>query len=64
MLQLRIGDHLAVDHDLAGRRHVEQVEAAQEGAFAGSGRTDDDDLLPFIDVRVDVAQHLERHRNS
>ena len=42
--------------DVAGRRGLEQVDAAKHRGLAGAGRTQDHDDLARPDVQVDVTQ--------
>ena len=54
------GDVFAVVEDLAARRGLEQVDAAQERRFAGAGGADDGDDVALADGKVDIAQDLVR----
>ena len=54
------GDVFAVVEDLAARRRLEQVDAAQERRFAGAGGADDGDDIALADGKVDIAQDLVR----
>src|ERR1700712_5050229 len=49
----------AVDHDFPGRRLLEQVHAAEHRRLAGPGRTDDADDLAFLDLQIDILEHLD-----
>ena len=44
----------AVDHDAATGRTFEQVQAAQECAFAGAGRADDRNDFALMDFGIDI----------
>ena len=56
-LRLRQGGHVpAVDDDLAGAGPLQQVDAADEGAFAGAGKADDTENLAVVDGKVDIPQ--------
>ena len=59
MSHVRVGDLVPSDEDLARRRRLEQVDAAQQGGLARAGRPDDADDLARVDVQVDVLEHLE-----
>ena len=48
----------AIDADLAGRRLFQVIHAAQQGALAGTGRTDDDHDFLFLDIEVNALQDL------
>ena len=54
-VQRVIRDHLILEADGAGRRRFQQVEAAQEGTFSGSGRTDNEDSFSPFDLRGNIA---------
>ena len=49
----------AIDADLAGRRLLEVVHAAQQRALARTGRADDDDDFLLLDREVDALEHLD-----
>ena len=51
--------HDAIDADLAGRRLLEVVHAAQQRALARTGRADDDDDFLLLDREVDALEHLD-----
>ena len=50
---------LAVDEDLAARGHLEHVDAADEGRFAGAGQADDAEDLAVFDFEVRLLQGLD-----
>src|SRR5665647_3133203 len=52
------GDVDAADADLAGRRVLEEVEAAQEGALARAGGPDEDQDLALELLEVDALEHV------
>jgi hypothetical protein len=54
----RIGDHLAVEEDVAVVDVDEQVDAAQQGGLARAGGADQRDRLVLGDLQVDALQHL------
>ena len=54
-----IHDIVAVKEDFAGSGLLQTVEAAQEGTFAGTGRTDDNDTFTLLNMAVDVLQYLK-----
>ena len=56
-VDVRCGDVLALEQDLARGGNLEQVEAAQESGLARAGRPDDDDLLAGGDVLVHVVEN-------
>ena len=49
---------LAVEQDLAGVRLFQQVDAAQEGALAGTARADDADHVARFRCQRDALEHL------
>ena len=53
-----IGDHLAVEEDVAVVDLLEQVDAAQERRLARAGGADQRDRLVLGDLEVDPVQHL------
>ncbi len=55
----RVGDHLAVEEDVAVVDVGEQVDAAQQGRLARARRPDQRDRLVLVDGEVDPLQHLE-----
>ena len=42
------GNQLSLETDFSGGRFLQQVQAAQEGAFTGTGRAYDEELTPFL----------------
>jgi len=52
-----VGDLDAVEVDFAGGRLFQEVEAAQEGAFARTGRPDDYHHLAALDALVDALEY-------
>ena len=62
-VRLFIDDVFAFHPDLPGRRQLQQVQAAQKGAFAGAGGPDDGHLLPLFDRLRDAAHTaIDRRR--
>ena len=57
---LAVGEEVSVHLDLSARGRLEEVEAAQEGRFAGAGRPDHADDLPLAHLEVDAPEHLQR----
>ena len=51
---------LAGDEDAATRGQLEQIDAAQQRALAGTGGADDGQDIAFPCRERDAAQHLER----
>src|SRR5690606_23440250 len=49
---------LAVEQNPAGMRLLQQIDAAQEGAFARAGGTDDTDHIPRSGSQGDTLEHL------
>ena len=58
-IDLFVGDVDAVEPDGAGRRHLKQVQTAQQRRFAGAGRADDGHDLAAVDAEVAVVQGLD-----
>jgi hypothetical protein len=56
-LDRRIGDHVAVQEDVAVVDLLQQVDAAQQRRLAGPGRADQRDGRVLRDGQVDPAQH-------
>ena len=56
---LGVGDVRALKQHLSAGGPVEQVEAAQERRFPGTGRSDHDHDLPFADLRVDAVERAD-----
>jgi hypothetical protein len=54
-----VGDHLAVQEDVAVVDLLEQVDAAQKRRLARPGGADQRDRLVFVDGEIDAAQDLE-----
>lgn len=50
---------VVVDPDLSALVTLQVVDAAQHGALAGAGRTDDERGFAGMDVEVDAGQHLQ-----
>src|SRR5690606_3825881 len=50
---------LAADINAARGRHLQQVDAPEERALAGSARPDDDQNLAAAHIEVDVEQRVE-----
>lgn len=48
------GDQLPLEEDFPGGGFLQQVQAAQEGAFPGAGRPYDEDHFPPVNLRGDV----------
>ena len=46
--------------DMSACRHLQKVQTAQEGGFAGAGRSDDNNNLALFDFRIDAVQCLNR----
>ena len=55
----RIGDHVAVEEDVAVVDLGEQVDAAEQGRLARPGGADQRHRLVLVDGDVDPLQHLE-----
>ena len=53
------GQLVAVDDDFPLLMLLEPVDAADQGGFAGSRRSADDDALALMDRQVDVLEHVE-----
>lgn len=59
-LFLAHGRHvLAVDDDLAGRRALEHVDAADQRGLARAAETDDTEDLAALDRQVDTLERLD-----
>ena len=56
-VHLFVGDVHAVEGDGAAGGNFQQIQAAQEGGLAGAGGSDDDHLIPGVDMFTDVIQH-------
>ena len=56
-VHLGVGNVGTFKGDGALCRRLQQVQAPQEGGFAGAGGADDDHLFTGVDVLVDVVQH-------
>ncbi len=54
-----IGDHLAVEEDVAVVDVLEQIDAAKERRLAGAGRADQSDGLVLGDLEVDASKDFE-----
>ena len=54
----RVGDHLAVEQDVAVVDLLEQIDAAQQRRLARAGGADQRDGLVLVHLQVDPAQHL------
>ena len=54
----RVGDHLAVEEDVAVVDLLEQVDAAQQGRLARAGGADHRDGLVLGDLEVDPVEDL------
>ena len=54
----RVGDHLAVEEDVAVVDLLQQVDAAQQGRLARAGGADQRHRFVFADGEVDAAQDL------
>lgn len=46
--------------DMSACRHLQKVQTAQEGGFAGAGGPDDNNNLALFDFRIDTVQCLNR----
>ena len=53
-----VGDHLAVEEDVAVVDLLQQVDAAQQGGLARARGADQRHRLVLGDLQVDAAQHL------
>ena len=53
-----IGQVCSLEDDLAACGHLQEIEAAQECRFSGTGRADDDDLLASSDILRDTVEHI------
>ena len=53
-----VGNELSVKPDLTTCRGVQEIQAAKEGAFAGTGRSHHYDLLTGSDVVIHSAQYM------
>src|SRR5690606_3379080 len=58
-VDVRVEDVDPLDEDLASGRLLEQVDRAQQGGFAGPGRSDDAHHLALPDHQVDALEHLD-----
>jgi hypothetical protein len=56
-IYLGVGDILTVKEDAAAGGFLQSVQTAQEGGFAGAGRTDNDYNVTFVDVEVYIFEH-------
>ena len=54
-----LGDVDVVENDLAVGRSLHQVQAAQKGGFAGTGRTDDDHYITLLNVDAHIVQGFD-----
>ena len=50
---------LAINDDAAAGGLLQQVKAAEEGAFARAGRADDGDDFTAFDVQINIAQYFK-----
>src|SRR5438045_9770636 len=50
------GDVFSLDPDLAGRRLLETNERSKEGAFAGTGASENDEGLSTLNVKADAVK--------
>lgn len=48
------GNQLSLETDFSGGRFLQQVQAAQEGTFTGTGRAYDEDHFTPVNVRGDI----------
>ncbi len=58
IVHFRIVGFQAVDDQIAAGDFFQLVDAAQQGGFAGAGRPDDHHHFAFVDLQIDVVQHL------
>lgn len=54
-----MGELHAVDIDLAGGGLLQEIHAAHGSALAGARGADDDQLLPFCNLKVHILQNVE-----
>ena len=59
-IHLFAGDLHPIHQDGAGGGGLQQVQAAQKGAFAAAGGTDHGDHLPFADIHRYAVQRADR----
>ena len=55
---LGVRDILSVEPYFSAGGCLQQIQAAQESAFARSGRSHDHDLLSRVDMITDTTQHM------
>ena len=54
-----LGDVHAVKENMTAGGHFQQVQTAQQGAFAGAGGADDHHHISLVDVHADIVQCLD-----
>ena len=59
LLSLEAGDHLPVDDDIAGRRMLQKVDAAQQRALAGAAHSDDPENISVVNGQIDIVESTE-----
>ena len=57
-VRIRRGDVLAVEVDAAAAWSLKQIERAEEGGFAGAGRSENNNNLAFMNFGADAAQNM------
>ena len=59
MVNVVVGDFLAVEDDMAAVRLLQTVQAAQKGGFAAAGGADQHNAVTLVDGQVHAFQHLK-----
>ena len=54
LVRRQVDERLAVEHDVALGRELVAADHAQRRRLAAAGRPEQDDVLPVVDVQVDV----------
>ena len=57
-VRFRIGNLLSVKYNTSGGRLLQEIQAAQEGRFSGTRRSDDNDFLPGSNMHVNIFDNL------
>ena len=59
MVNVMVGDFLAVEDDMPAVRLLQMVQAAQKGGLAATGRADQHNAVALVDGQVHALEHLQ-----
>ena len=59
MVNVVVGDFLAIEDDMPAVRLLQTVQAAQKGGFSAAGGADQHNAVTLVDRQIHAFQHLK-----